>query len=45
MMAEFDPDTDKADHSKHGVPLLFGVRVFADPDVAIIPTLRIGVEE
>ncbi|MDQ3077793.1 MAG: BrnT family toxin [Pseudomonadota bacterium] len=45
MIAEFDPDKDEANRIKHGLPLLFGVRIFHDPDVAIIPTLRIGDEE
>lgn len=45
MIAEFDPDKDEANRAKHGVPLLFGVRVFSDPELAIIPTLLIGDEE
>ena len=45
MIAEFDPEKDEANLAKHGVPLLFGARVFADPEVAIIPTLRIAYEE
>ncbi|RHW18668.1 BrnT family toxin [Sphingomonas gilva] len=45
MIAEFDPAKDKANRIKHGVPLIFGLRIFDDPDVVIIPTLRIGDEE
>lgn len=30
---------------KHGVPLLFGMQLFEDANVAIIPTLRIGDEK
>ena len=45
MIVEFDPDKDEANRIKHGVPLLFGVQIFDDPDVAIIPTLRIDDEE
>ena len=45
MIAEFDPDKDEVNRSKHGVPLLFGVRIFSDENLAIIPTLRIGDEE
>lgn len=45
MRFEFDPDKDSANRAKHGVPLLFGRRIFDDPSAAIIPTLRIEDEE
>lgn len=45
MIFDFDPAKDEANRSKHGVPLIFGARVFADTDVAIVPTVRIGDEE
>jgi uncharacterized protein len=45
MIFDFDPAKDEANRVKHGVPLPFGVRVFADPDVAILPTIRLGDEE
>jgi uncharacterized DUF497 family protein len=45
MVVDFDPAKDEANRIKHGVPLAFGVRVFADSDVAIAPTLRLGDEE
>ena len=45
MIIDYDPDKDEANRIKHGVPLVFGVRIFADPDVAIVPTIRIGDEE
>jgi uncharacterized DUF497 family protein len=45
MIVDYDPDKDEANRIKHGVPLVFGVRVFSDPDLAIVPTIRIGDEE
>jgi uncharacterized DUF497 family protein len=45
MIVDFDPAKDEANRIKHGVPLAFGVRVFADPAVAIAPTIRLGDEE
>ena len=45
MIATFDPDKDESNRVKHGVPLLFGLRIFEDANVAIIPTLRLGDEE
>lgn len=45
MIATFDPDKDELNRIKHGVPLLFGMRVFEDFNLAIIPTVRIGDEE
>ena len=40
MIAEFDPDKDEANRIKHGVPLLFGVRVFEDEEHIILPSFR-----
>lgn len=45
MIVDYDPDKDEANRIKHDVPLVFGVRVFSDPEVAIVPTVRIGDEE
>lgn len=45
MIFDYDPDKDAANRIKHGVPLIFGARVFEDEDVAIVPTVRIGDEE
>lgn len=45
MIAEFDPGKDAVNRAKHGVSLSLGVQVFADPRVAIVPTVRIGDEE
>lgn len=45
MLFELDPAKDEANRIKHGVPLIFGARVFEDGDVAIVPTVRIGDEE
>jgi len=45
MLVDFDPAKDEANRTKHGVPLAFGARVFEDPDLAIVPTLRLGDEE
>ena len=45
MIADFDPDKDAINRGKHGVPLIFGMRVFEDEAAAIVPTVRIGDEE
>jgi uncharacterized DUF497 family protein len=45
MIVDFDPAKDAANWIKHGVLLAFGVRVFADPLAAILPTVRLGDEE
>ena len=45
MVVDYDPDKDDANRIKHGVPLVFGVRIFADPRLAIVETVRIGDEE
>lgn len=45
MIFDFDPAKDEASRVKHGVPLLFGARVFEDRDAVIVPTIRIGDEE
>lgn len=45
MEIEFDRAKDATNRSKHGVSLAFGARIFDDPDLVIIPTLRIGDEE
>ena len=45
MEFEFDPTKDEANRFKHGLPLAFGRRVFDDPAVAIVPTVRLGDEE
>ena len=45
VQVEFDPDKDAVNRAKHGLPLLFGRRVFDDPDVALVPTVREGDEE
>lgn len=45
MIADFDPVKDESNRAKHGVSLLFGVRVFEDANVAIVPTVRLGDEE
>jgi uncharacterized DUF497 family protein len=45
MEFEFDPAKDEANRFKHGVRLSFGARVFADPRMTLIPTVRIGDEE
>jgi uncharacterized DUF497 family protein len=45
MIVDFDAAKDEANRAKHGVPLAFGVRVFADANVAIVPTIRLGDEE
>lgn len=45
MGIEFDADKDEANRFKHRPPLVFGKRVFADPEHAVVPTIRIGDEE
>ena len=45
MEFEFDPAKDEANRFKHGVRLSFGERVFGDPRMTLIPTIRIGDEE
>ena len=45
MKIEFDTAKDAANREKHGLSLVFGARVFDDPEVLIIPTVRIGDEE
>lgn len=45
MIADFDPAKDAINQAKHGVSLVFGLRVFEDAAVAIIPTVRLGDEE
>ena len=40
MIAIFDPDKDESNRVKHGVPLLFGVRVFEDRNHVILASFR-----
>jgi len=42
---DFDPDKDAANRAKHGLPLVFGRRVFDDPVMVVSPTIREGDEE
>lgn len=45
MEFEFDPAKDVANRFKHGLRLEFGRRVFDDPELVIVPTVRLGDEE
>lgn len=45
MEIEFDTAKDATNQAKHGLSLAFGVRVFADPDFLILPTIRKEDEE
>lgn len=45
MEIEFDAEKDAGNLSKHGVSLGFGARVFDDPNVLILPTIREADEE
>lgn len=45
MIFDFDPAKDEANRRKHGVSLILGVRVFDDPGMAVMPTIREGDEE
>ena len=40
MEDRFDPAKDAANREKHGLPLVFGDRVFEDPDHLILPSIR-----
>ena len=41
MRSEFDAAKDAVNVDKHGVSLGFGSRLFADPDMLLVPTVRI----
>lgn len=41
----FDPSKDEANRFKHGLRLSFGERIFDDPLMSLIPTIRIDDEE
>jgi uncharacterized DUF497 family protein len=45
MEFECDPAKDEANRFKHGLRLSFGAKVFDDPRLELIPTIRIGDEE
>lgn len=45
MEFECDPAKDEANRFKHGLRLAIGKRVFEDPQMTLIPTIRIGDEE
>lgn len=40
MIVVFDPAKDAANLAKHGVPLVFGTRVFEDVEHVVLPSLR-----
>ena len=40
MSDRFDPDKDAINRDRHGLPLLFGDDVMADPDHLVVPTIR-----
>lgn len=40
MKIEFDAAKDQINRQKHGLSLAFGTRVFDDPDLLILPTIR-----
>ncbi|NYD89536.1 BrnT family toxin [Sphingomonas melonis] len=40
MEITFDPAKDVINRAKHGVPLAFGERIFADDNVLLIPSAR-----
>lgn len=41
MTFDFDPAKDAANRAKHGVPLLFGARVFDDGATVVLPSHRL----
>ena len=45
MDFEFDAAKDASNREKHGLSLAFGVRIFDDRDLLILPTIREGDEE
>lgn len=40
MDVEYDADKDAANRAKHGLPLIFGRRVFEDADYVVLPSIR-----
>jgi uncharacterized protein len=40
MEDRFDPTKDVTNRERHGLPLMFGERLFGDPDHLIIPSIR-----
>jgi len=40
MIFDFDPAKDEANRRKHGVSLLFGVRVFEEEEHVVLASLR-----
>ena len=40
MKIEFDSTKDEINRQKHGLSLAFGARIFDDPDLLILPTIR-----
>ena len=45
MEDRFDPGKDALNREKHGLPLMFGERIFEDPAHVLLPTIRQGDEE
>lgn len=45
MKIEFDPAKDAVNREKHGLSLDFGARLFDDPDLLLLPTIRRADEE
>ena len=45
MELEFDPVKDRINREKHRLSLTFGERIFDDPDVLSLPTIRQEDEE
>jgi uncharacterized DUF497 family protein len=40
MRIEFDSAKDEINRQKHGLSLTFGARIFDDPDLLVLPTIR-----
>jgi uncharacterized protein len=45
MDIEFDADKNEINRFKHRLSLSFGKKIFADPFMTLLPTIRIGDEE
>jgi hypothetical protein len=45
MKVEFDDAKNSSNLRKHGLSLSFGAKVFDDPELLVLPTIRVADEE
>jgi uncharacterized DUF497 family protein len=45
MKIAFDRATDESNLRKHGLSLAFGARIFEDPELLVLPTIREADQE